>query len=260
MRWGCVGAVDRRNCPYFKRLQRDLATTYYWSGECGRDYLYFVTQWHPLLGIVFCHPNHPWTKFSRLLMFLASLAFTMVPSAAIAHGYGACSSLKPPTSELTLLSKIDILIFVTIPDCIFGYVLYYLKTLPARCWCSCCRRIFHFFASMGTLSLLLFGALMSAVSFVLKHDAAWVCLLGPIFFGKLISWLAWFPLLLLAPCSMGFLSAWNREKRNAAISHQDGQAPMALEEALQMPEESLQTEGTATTATSAGGSNREGSL
>merc|ERR1711879_537111 len=71
-----------------------MGNSYYWTGVPGYDYWFYVCNWHPLLGIFFCHPNHPWSKSLRLLMFFASLAITMVPAAYIGrlfaqHEYAA---------------------------------------------------------------------------------------------------------------------------------------------------------------------------
>jgi len=246
MRWGCSRAEDPEDCPCFHRLRKDLATSYYWSGQCGRDYLYFVTQWHPFLGVFLCHPNHPWTKFSRFLMLLASLAFTMVPSAAVADDFGQCTQHSPGHDENLgyWMEKFYVLIWVTIPDCFFAQVLYRLSVMPIYCWCRFCPRLFTFIARINICGVLLFGALTSVMSYTIKRDAAWACLLEPICFGKIMSWLAWFPLFLLVPCKVGFISLWRYERRRAMMD-QTSQAGTAGHTAqmLQVPDEALHTEG-----------------
>lgn len=187
-------------------------------------------------------------------MFVASLAFTMVPSAAIADDWGACSTLGHAD---WLEPKLYVLVYVTIPDCIFGQVLYQLSVMPVRGLCRFCPRLFSSIAHLNALGLLLFGALMSVMSYAIKQDAAWVCLLFPICSGKLIGWLAWFPLHLLLPCNVGFISLWRREKRFAtqlqaaragtaggpAVMLEVSEDPHEVLEDLEVPEESLQVEG-----------------
>merc|ERR1719379_2767792 len=87
---GCGDAVpepDGMTPSFYHTLRWDLAMSYYFSGYMMWDWTFFCCQWHPILGIIFSHPNHPWTKKSRLLMWLLALQITMLPSAVLAK-YG----------------------------------------------------------------------------------------------------------------------------------------------------------------------------
>merc|ERR1712118_317282 len=83
-----VGSVHRllhgpRQAKPLPRLERDLANSYYWSGNPCKDYLFFVANWHPLFGTCFCHPAHPWRKGQRVIMLMVTIAFTALPTARL---------------------------------------------------------------------------------------------------------------------------------------------------------------------------------
>lgn len=124
VKFACQKGVSDE-CGYIRRLEKDLATTIYWSGSPCLDYLFFVANWHPFLGIFLSHPNHPWTKRQRVSMFLISAAITIVPAAVIARRFamGRIATLTPYTT----------FIVVTIPDIIVGFILYHLSVIDTYC-------------------------------------------------------------------------------------------------------------------------------
>jgi hypothetical protein len=201
------------DAPHIHRLRSDLANTYYWTGTPSTDYLFFVANWHPLLGMFLSHPNHPWTKKERVLMFLISLALTLVPSAMIAaflHDKGVGYVVK------VLLT----LILVTLPDTIFGVVLYQLSVADTKCpLCAACTKslegcLMTVILIVGALSTILSSTILGAVG------ANWFDLLQPLIMGKLYSYATWFPIFLLLPC-IGFALVW-RGERNALMTSDGG--------------------------------------
>merc|ERR1740121_3364315 len=212
MAWGCCGGAPP-DADYINTLRSELANSYYWSGSCIKDYIFFVCQWHPLIGIFLSHPNHPWTKRERVLMFLCSLALTLVPSAMIAaflHDKGVRHVLK------VLLT----LILVTLPDTIFGVVLYQLSVADTKCpLCAACTKslegcLMTVILIVGALSTILSSTILGAVG------ANWFDLLQPLIMGKLYSYATWFPIFLLLPC-IGFALVW-RGERNALMTSDGG--------------------------------------
>lgn len=217
MRTGCGGGVDPKECPYFHRLQFDLANSYYWSGGCCQDYVYFVQQWHPFLGMFCCHPNHPWTKFERFLMFLVSLAITMVPSAYL--------SSWPYSTYWTVW-------FITIPDCIIGIVLYQIAIAETRGCCHVCApclRICTYYAIITTLAI--GGTCTSFCAWLMslrsEGEIDWSAVLRPLIVGKIISYITWFPIWTFLPCQLGFFSLWCYEKAKALEPCSDPEAAAA---------------------------------
>uniref|UniRef100_A0A7R9ZZW8 Uncharacterized protein n=1 Tax=Pyrodinium bahamense TaxID=73915 RepID=A0A7R9ZZW8_9DINO len=207
MKCGCEEGTEE-DAPYFHRLQWDLANSYYWTGEYMSDFVFFVKQWHPLIGMFLCHPNHPWDKKERLMMFLASLALTMVPSAYIAD--------KHPDHK-----QVWTVFLISIPDTIAGVVLYQLSILETRGFCRMCACCWQVFTHANILCLLAVGALATYLSYrALGPDVHWSEMLKPLIIGKAISYLAWFPLWWLLPCQLGFRSLWNYEQAEEAKRRQ----------------------------------------
>merc|ERR1712226_860651 len=83
----CGQPTDPADCPFIHRLQNDLMKRVWWTGNCFCDYMFFICQQHPLLGIVLCHPNHPMTKLNRFCIFALCTACTIVPAASIAGSH-----------------------------------------------------------------------------------------------------------------------------------------------------------------------------
>lgn len=104
--------------PTSGQIQRDLAQCYYWSGNFVIDYIWFVLQWHPLIGMLCSHPKHPWSKGERFCQFTLESLWTVFPTIAI-------TSAAPDEAS----RKEMLLVFVTIPCSIISYFLYYLLIL-----------------------------------------------------------------------------------------------------------------------------------
>lgn len=203
--YGCGDGVSEE-APYYNRLRGDLANSYYWTGGFWKDYFFFVANWHPLIGMLACHPNHPWTKASRLAMFLISLSITMVPSAAIGASY-------PEKGQMFTLRTPMIIAFVTIPDIIIGVILYQLSIAGSRCpnTCGCCWEMIKkcFFVYVIIIALASAG-----ISYVIldSSDTNWNALFVPLIEGRMYSFVTWFPMWLVLPCQLGFIDLWCFER------------------------------------------------
>uniref|UniRef100_A0A7S4QAV2 Uncharacterized protein n=1 Tax=Alexandrium monilatum TaxID=311494 RepID=A0A7S4QAV2_9DINO len=204
VKYGCAEAVPK-DAPYIHKLKHDLANSYYWTGGFFQDYFFFVANWHPFLGMLLSHPNHPWSKRERLAMFCISLAITMVPSAAIA-------AQLPGHRDATVV----VFAWVTLPDIAVGLVLYQLSIADTRCPNSCgaCMNLFKRFAMACSA---FFALSVTGVCFLIlrSRGAHWSQLLVPLVKGKLLSFLTWFPIWLLVPCQLGFIDLWCAERRAA---------------------------------------------
>lgn len=204
--YGCQ-AYSQEPSEYINTLTSDLANTYYWTGHCLQDYMFFVCQWHPLIGMFLSHPYHPWSKRERIQMFIISLAITVVPSVAIAKEAELSVGNNLRAGYQTLLT----ILCITIPDTIIGVLLYQLSIADTRCppcaifWkClnTCCMNSFLFIAlaASGVCYLMLKG---TGIDFVQA--------MTPLFMGKLYSAATWFPIWFLMPC-VGYLLVWLGEK------------------------------------------------
>lgn len=54
----------------------------YWSGEALNDYAFFLANNHTFLALFFCHPQHPYSRTERLVVFLMVVCLTLFPVAA----------------------------------------------------------------------------------------------------------------------------------------------------------------------------------
>jgi len=222
IRFGC-GPGEPPDCPHYNLLKKELANSYYWSGEFLRDYIFYVANWHPFLGMFFSHPNHPWTKTDRIQMFCVSLAITMVPSAVISAQFG-----KGGGALVTVL----IILFVTIPDIICGVLLYQLSIAESRCpnlaRCMCLKTL----KGCCMFNIAMMGAASTVICYFILAPAkvGWYSLLVPLAEGKAFSYITWFPIWFLLPCQLGFLDLWcferfmaRRAAKSKAEAEQEGQ-------------------------------------
>lgn len=215
--------------PYRNTLRYDLAMSYYWSGNFLFDFVFFVCQWHPILGIFLCHPNHPWSKMKRLSMYIISLELTMVP-----------------TMALTVREEDDnwewIFSFVTVPNLILGLVLYQLSIARIRCP-NTCGKFFKYCSLCCRVSMLVVGLLLSLGCFyVVAHTEKgqpWFDMIFPLLLGQLYYQFTWFPLWILMPCKLGFISLWCQERRAAQQAKAAGEDPDAARIPSREPDESL---------------------
>lgn len=202
---GCCGGAPL-DAPYVQRLRSELANSYYWTGNCFKDYLFFVCNWHPMLGMVLSHPNHPWTKWERFLMFLISLAISIIPSAVIA------SSLDEP-AWISLMT----IVFVTVPNIITGVILYQLSIADTRQACAFCAPCLNMTKNCCMCYTLFIGLFGTGVSYMImtkeSKNPDWDAMLNPLIMGQVYSQVTWIPLWLILPCQLGFLSLWCSEKK-----------------------------------------------
>jgi len=197
VRCGCSGA-DNDQSEYIHSLRSDLANCYYWTGSFMQDYFFFVANWHPVIGILLCHPDHPWTKRERLQMTVISLAITLIPSVEIA---------KAVPKELQLPATI---MGVTIPDTIIGVVLYQLSIADSRC--PPCAAFWNFVNKCCMNCILVIGLISAGIAYSLLQgtDVDLPTALKPLVMGKIYSWATWFPIWFVLPC-MGFAHEWYME-------------------------------------------------
>mmetsp|Transcript_9317 Transcript_9317/g.16162 ORF Transcript_9317/g.16162 Transcript_9317/m.16162 type:complete len:261 (-) Transcript_9317:120-902(-) len=195
---------DPEVCTYIYTLKAELANSYYWSGNFLVDLLFFICNWHPLIGIILSHPNHPWTKRQRLSMMLLSLSITMVPSAYI----GIYHILWEERLFYTIL-------FVTLPDTVLGAILYQLSIAETRRWCGLCAPLWTCIRQCLFCITLTLGGLSTCICYVIlqvEGETRWGKMLEPLFFGLALSYITWLPLHLVLPCKLGFFSNWCAEQ------------------------------------------------
>lgn len=201
-----VGGLDSPK-PYEEDLVLELARAYHWYGGIWADYIFFVRNWHPLLGILVCHPLHPWGKLERLLATLVSCATTLLASAAIASMFGINGSV--------------LLFWLTLFASTFESSMYMLavgKAYCPGCFCLTCLadgvKGFCFAGGMVCLMALAFLDLL-----VIQDESDVADLFWPLLHARLKALLMWFPINLLVPC-IGFLPVWLCEKPDASVGMQ----------------------------------------
>mmetsp|Transcript_52709 Transcript_52709/g.112747 ORF Transcript_52709/g.112747 Transcript_52709/m.112747 type:complete len:262 (-) Transcript_52709:58-843(-) len=200
---GCAGEVPP-DAPYYKRLRHDLVFSYYFSGHIVTDFIFFVANWHPLLSILLCHPNHPYTKWDRVMALVITLAMSIVPSACIASS----------VSNLAMVKTLTIL-WVTLPATAISLFLSQLSFMGARCpsCANCCIMI----QTSCTFFALAIAAISSAIGYLImtgeNKTPDWHAMLHPIIVGQIQSWILWFPINYIMPCQVGFHSLWFAESR-----------------------------------------------
>jgi len=180
-----------------------------------------------MLGIVLCHPNHPWSKFERLLMFIVSLMIVLAPSAAIAtevHKHGDSATADAEQLFFTLF-------MVTIPDIVVGAVMYQIAILDSRCpnmaKSCCCFSVLHKGCFCLVIVIGVWSTLFSSWILHRRHVDA-IRVLKPLVTGKLYSMLTWFPIWFLLPC-VGFMHQWSMERGHV----QEGSNPNRVQRALE---------------------------
>eukprot|EP00928_Gymnodinium_smaydae_P013535 TRINITY_DN14933_c0_g3_i1.p1 TRINITY_DN14933_c0_g3~~TRINITY_DN14933_c0_g3_i1.p1 ORF type:complete len:237 (+),score=40.73 TRINITY_DN14933_c0_g3_i1:72-782(+) len=209
----CRSSRSRGSSAYLGRLQRDLLGSFYWSGNCLKDYLFFVANWHPLFGIFLSHPAHPWSKTDRTLMLIVSCGLSMLPAALV-----GITEKKADSDVVEALATVAIFTYITIPVMIWEVVLYKLGTLYTTCLgrCDCFAKVVKFEKICCFIFTLLvtMGAVSSSVVLAFAADVNLIILLRPVAEARVQSWLVWFPLYAFMPC-FGFIHAWHMEQRSA---------------------------------------------
>lgn len=238
---GCMGGEDETpgQCGYIKKLKFDLANSYYWSGNFVRDYFFFVMQWHPLLSIFMCHPNHPWTKEQRFWMFLISAGLTFIPSCAISKVFEggpdvavletttpafAVDGAAPVSATQAVVGAaqqgsivVATILFVTIPDTILGVILYQLAISETRCGaCPMCIPVGKCVMKYTLVIAFVVCGVNFAIGMAFLQGHPPVEALEVMCYGKLWSYGTWFIIWLLLPCQLGFISLWTYERKEEA--------------------------------------------
>mmetsp|Transcript_66400 Transcript_66400/g.187078 ORF Transcript_66400/g.187078 Transcript_66400/m.187078 type:complete len:318 (+) Transcript_66400:71-1024(+) len=222
--YGCDYDDERstEGVPYKHRLQYDLATSYYWSGNFFKDFVFFVANWHPLFGIICSHPLHPWAKSERALSFMVSCALTLLPSAMLV------SEMQEKQHYTWVETHLAILGFVTLPVMVIEVFLYLFAMAPVYCRGNCLLRPVA--ALIVVLKKLCFGVsflitfVVVAMTLVTMHGLPKVDLLHPFLLSRAQSWAYWFPMWFLMPCC-GFCQYWNTEASAADAQKQNAEAP-----------------------------------
>lgn len=198
MRLACQEPIPE-DANYINRLIKDLGTTFDWSGNFCMDYAFYVLNWHPLLGLFFCHPNHPWTKKERLGMLIISIAITIVPAALIAR------SVRK--GHIEVVGTPIIIACITIPDAIASIILYQLSVIHIHCPVlePCVRWLKY----LGFCIVMLFAVIAAVLCFFILTGsrARLLNALIPLARGKAWTYATWFPFTFFMPCC-GFLWVW----------------------------------------------------
>lgn len=202
------------------RFEWDLANSYYWSGNVSRDYLFFVAQWHPLLGICYSHPAHPWRKDQRLIMLLLTISFITLPTARLLKILDASGK----EDETQVASHWEIFAHVTVPMMVWECALYRLAVLDLYCkgrkgaCCRLCGKLVQCMQKCCFSVAVIFSGMMILASFCFLLGGSLLggnSMLGAL---RLIvvscvqSWITWFPVWMFLPYN-GFLHYWHIEQR-----------------------------------------------
>lgn len=220
--------------PFINTLKYDLANTVYWSGSLCKDCFFFICNWHAWVGLLMCHPNHPWKKLDRAMMQLISLAICLIPSAFIAatadhaikeldedpkyDGDDVAAVALKAAAKNTILAGVPLLtiVFVTIPNTIYGMIMYQVAIADTRCphcacfWIQCKRVLWCWTLSSGIICSIIAFCIVTAIA---GSDADWSLMLNPLLMSQVESAVIWFIILLPMPCGIGFWSRWHNEKK-----------------------------------------------
>eukprot|EP00928_Gymnodinium_smaydae_P073009 TRINITY_DN56277_c0_g1_i1.p1 TRINITY_DN56277_c0_g1~~TRINITY_DN56277_c0_g1_i1.p1 ORF type:complete len:409 (-),score=48.18 TRINITY_DN56277_c0_g1_i1:141-1367(-) len=206
MAFGCCGGVGwgPGSCEYYHTLRIELANSVYWSGNIILDYIFFVCQWHPLLGIFLCHPNHPYRKMDRIFILSFAFTSTIVPSVSLGAFYSA------PVFDG--YRHYVIMIVAAVQANLVAFLLYQISMAKVRCpgW----ARVWEWFMnSLMLITVILFlVSSFTTITVILAGDVSFLQVFIPFFQGIWISYLLWFPAWFLLPF-VGFLHCWCSERR-----------------------------------------------
>mmetsp|Transcript_14862 Transcript_14862/g.42630 ORF Transcript_14862/g.42630 Transcript_14862/m.42630 type:complete len:256 (-) Transcript_14862:69-836(-) len=215
----CSAERERGTTAQVGRLQRELANSYYWSGNICTDFLFFVSNWHPLLGLFCSHPAHPWRKKDRLATFILSVALSFLPSALLVS-----VSSHTERTDVQLLSGWMVFVVVTLPIMIWEIALYWVVISDSFCKGRCdmmlpcvsqCKKC-CFMASLFVTAFLVLIAMM----IVLGTRATAYKVFLPVATSRVQSWIVWFPIWIFLPY-LGFLHYWRIERREALQVHSE---------------------------------------
>eukprot|EP00971_Amphidinium_carterae_P149803 2969725-Amphidinium_carterae.1 len=106
--WCSIFCEPRREKRASAEVIRDLLhKRAYWSGEIAHDWWFYVCNDHDFVGMLLCHPAHPYSKLERVLTFFIISAVTFVMSIALTELLSS--------SMWSHLAPVIILLFVTLP-------------------------------------------------------------------------------------------------------------------------------------------------
>lgn len=206
--------ADHGGRHYIGRLQRDLASSYYWSGNCCKDYMFFIANWHPLLGMCLSHPAHPWSKVERIGTFIFSCSLTLLPSAMFVYSLGKGEEVQSTVDQAKLFCV------VTLPVMIWEIALYWVAIGDIFCkgrgpFCDFFSRCFTCFKHCCMCWSLGFSFIVLAITaaLMLYWQAPVKDLVYPFCMSRLQSWVTWFPIMTFLPC-VGFLWSWCAERKD----------------------------------------------
>lgn len=232
---GCNCQSEKIRGDALGPLQRQLASSYYWSGSCSKDYGFFIVNWHPLLGMFMSHPAHPWTKVDRIATFFFSCSLSLLPISLKMH-----SESKDEGDDRHAMNIVFIFVGVTVPIIIWEVILYWIAIMHtycigrdgiccgifgalARCFKACCMSI----------SLLLSLSCAGVSSYIAaRSDVPFILLIQGLIVSRFMSWFLWFPIWTFIPF-FGFVATWRAEQRKLR----------AKQECLSMKEARIDTAG-----------------
>lgn len=87
-----VSLVDRKYSP---QVVHDLMENRcYYTGSVMYDYAYHLANKHLFVGMLFCHPAHPFSKWERLFVAVTVSALVVFPVAAFSIQFGQTGLLR----------------------------------------------------------------------------------------------------------------------------------------------------------------------
>jgi len=216
-----------------KKIRSNLRSDVAWDGNFWRDYAFFVQNRHPLLGICLAHPLHPWSKRERLTMFFVVSTLTLFPTAMLHYNDDYYDDIVGAKAFLSL----RLMLLVTLPVMIVEKSLHFVaerddllkdsRSVMGRAMYRCAVAVKRacFGAAVVCAALTFCACGVPIITWYAKERSV-EDLFAPYIASRLQSWLVWFPMKMLMPCS-GFLWKWRREMRGMKEA---GNAPPGVPE------------------------------
>lgn len=224
----CHGARAEHRSREVYRMQRDfLRRKRYISGTFCKDYCFYLVNYHPLLGMFFAHPQHPWSCKERVTTFIVSSALRLVPSAMVVWLIMKIDDEIEDNKDVLQEWYVDHLIVfgcVTMPVSMFEIFMYQLGVLDTWCrgrgrgsrgrqFCDClanAMKALRIFCISFALAMALMVFAMSII-IIAATEAPLGSLMKPFLLAEVQSWVVWLPLYFFMPCK-GFLHRWCKER------------------------------------------------
>eukprot|EP00403_Amphidinium_massartii_P039178 CAMPEP_0178436070 /NCGR_PEP_ID=MMETSP0689_2-20121128/34252_1 /TAXON_ID=160604 /ORGANISM="Amphidinium massartii, Strain CS-259" /LENGTH=625 /DNA_ID=CAMNT_0020058159 /DNA_START=15 /DNA_END=1892 /DNA_ORIENTATION=+ len=106
--WCSVFCEPRRSEAANPDVVRDLLhKRAYWSGEVAHDWWFYVCNDHDFVGMLLCHPAHPYSKLERVMTFVIVSAITFLAATALTEWLSS--------SSWSRWAPIIVLLLVTLP-------------------------------------------------------------------------------------------------------------------------------------------------